>query len=219
MIKIQSFFNLLGFVKKIEKMTTNLANRLFSQFFITIGNISPNHINSTNTVCDTIGTNLIAYITTNQYLSDKFYRLMIDTNAFKYFTMGYKQFMAFTRDIKYTTIDIFKVGAIYVQFGICSILYIGSVLIQKPIRHIKFYIVKANTFFLLCLVNMDHLNVYFNNINKLLVMKSMCILVIHHFDHLFLLWENSLNFFITQSFDHNLCYLIETELCQLHEMF
>lgn len=39
---------------------------------------------------------------------------MIDTNAFKYFITGYRQFMAFTKDIKYTTIDISKVGAIYV---------------------------------------------------------------------------------------------------------
>lgn len=95
----------------------------------------------------------------------------------------------------------------------------GSVFIQIPIGHIKFSIVKTDTFFLLCLADMDHLSIYFNNIDKLLVIKSTCIPIIHRFDHLFLLWESSLNFFITQSFNHNLCYLTETKLCQFHRCF
>ena len=190
------FFTLLGLVEKAEKMATNLANRSFSHFFITIGNISPNYINSANAACDTIDINLFAYIATNRYLFDKFYAIMIDTGASKHSIVSYGQFMAYTRDIKYTTIDISKVGAIYVQFGIGSILSMGFVFIQTPIGHIKFYIVKADTLSLLCLADMDRLGVYFNNIDNLLVMKSTPIPVIRPFDHLFLLWENYLNSFI-----------------------
>lgn len=127
--------------------------------------------------------------------------------------------MAYTRDIKNTTIDISKANAIYVQFGIGSISSMRFVLIQTHIGHIKFYIIKADTLFLLCFVDMDCLGIYFNNINNLLVMKSTRILVIYCFDHPFLLWKSSLNSFITQSFDYNPCYLTEIELRQLHRRF
>lgn len=117
------------------------------------------------------------------------------------------------------TIDISKVDAVYVQFGISSILFMGSVLTQTPFGYIKFYIVKANTFFLLCLADIDWLSVYLNNIDNSLVMKSIRILVIRRFDHSFLLSKSCLNFFIIQSFDHNLCCLTETELRQLYRCF
>lgn len=80
---------------------------------------------------------------------------MIDTSAFKQFRASYRQFMVYTKDIKYTTIDISKVGTIHVRLGIGTILYIGSVLIQTYIGHIKFHIVKANILFLLFLASMD----------------------------------------------------------------
>lgn len=127
--------------------------------------------------------------------------------------------MAYIKDIKYTTIDISKAYAIYIQFGISSISFIRSILIQTPIRHIKFHIIKVDIPFLLCFVDIDWLGSYFNNIDNSPVMKSILILIIRHFDHLFLLWENCLTFFITQFFDHNLCYFIETELYQLLRCF
>lgn len=110
----KALFTLLGLVEKAEKIAINLANRSFSHFLITIGNVFYNHINSTNVAYDTINKNLFAYIAIDQYLSDKFYRIMIDTSIFKYFTAGYEQFMAYRRDIKYTTINISKADTIYV---------------------------------------------------------------------------------------------------------
>ena len=95
----------------------------------------------------------------------------------------------------------------------------GSILIQTPIGHIGFLIVKADTPFLLCFIDMDRLGVYFNNIDNSLVIKSTRIPVIRRFDHPFLLWESSLNSFITQFFDCNPYYLTETELRQLHRRF
>lgn len=122
----KAFFILLGFMEKAEEMITNLANRSFSLFLINIGNVSFNHINSTNATCDKIETNPIP---TNWYLFDKFYEIMIDTNISKHFTVGYGQYMAYKKDIKYTTIDISKIGAIYVKFDIDSILSIRFILI------------------------------------------------------------------------------------------
>lgn len=72
---------------------------------------------------------------------------MIDTGVFKYSTVGYRQFMAYIRDIKYTTINIPKAGVIYIQVGISFISYIECVLIQTLIGHIVFYIIKETIFF------------------------------------------------------------------------
>lgn len=183
----KTFFILLGLIEKAEEMATNLTNRSFSHFFITIGNVSPNHINSANTTCDIINTNLFAYITSDWYLSDKFYWVMINTNISKHFTAGYGQFLAYIKNIKDINIDVSKASAIYVQFGIDSISFMRSVLIQILIEHIKFYIVKTNTPFLLYFADMNRLDIYFNKINNSLVIKNTCILVIYSFDHPFLL--------------------------------
>lgn len=53
------FFNLLGLVEKAEKMATAFANKSFSHSLFTIGKVSP------NTTCNTIDSDLFAYITTN----------------------------------------------------------------------------------------------------------------------------------------------------------
>ena len=193
----EAFFTSLSLMKKAKEIATNLANKLFSHSLISIGNILCNHINSANATYNTIDIKSFTYIAINRYLFDKFYEIMIDISAFKYSTAGYGQFKAYIKDIKYTTIDISKAGAIYIEFGIDSISSMGSVFIQTLIRHIEFHIVKANTLFLLYFVDIDRLSVYYSNIIKLLVMKSTCIPVICHFDHPFLLWESSLNSYIT----------------------
>lgn len=84
---------------------------------------------------------------------------MTDNWLAKYFTMGYRQFMAYTRNIKYITIDIFKANAIHVYFDISSISSIGFVLIQTFIGHIKFHIVKTNTLFFFYLIDIDCIDV------------------------------------------------------------
>jgi hypothetical protein len=43
--------------------------------------------------------------------------------------------------------------------------------------------------------------------------------VIRRFDHGFLLWKNSMQAYVNQSFDFNVCYLIETKMRQLHRRF
>lgn len=44
----KAFFQLLRLVETAEKITTNLTNRSFSYFFVTINNILPNYINPAN---------------------------------------------------------------------------------------------------------------------------------------------------------------------------
>lgn len=200
-------------------MAINFADRLFHHSFITIGNISSNNISPANASCNIPNINLFAYIATNQYLSDIFWKIMIDTSVSKHSTAGNGQFMAYTRDIKNMTIHITKGGAIHVQFRTGLILSIGSIIIWTLIGHIEFHIIKADTPFLFCFTDMDQLGIYFNNIDNSLVIKSTRIPIIRRFDQLFLPWQNCLNSFNTQSFDHNPCYLMETSLRQLHIHF
>ena len=95
-------------------MATNLIDILFNYFFTIISNVLHNYINFAIAAYKIIDINSFAYITIDQYLSDKFYRIIIDTGVSKHFIASYRQFIAYTRDIKYTTIDIFKISAIHV---------------------------------------------------------------------------------------------------------
>ena len=56
-----------------------------------------------------------------------------------------------------------------VQFSIKLILLIKLAKVTTPIGIIKFYIIKANTPFLLYLVDIDYLKVYFNNLKNILI--------------------------------------------------
>ncbi len=95
-------------MEKAEEMAITLANRLFNHSLFTIGKVLP------NAICNTIDSDLFAYIAINQYSSDKFYEIMIDTGISKHSIAGFRQFMAYIRDIKDTTIDIAKASAIHV---------------------------------------------------------------------------------------------------------
>lgn len=110
----ETFFTLLSLMKKVEEMTTNLANRSFSHFLFIISNILSNHKNSAHAICNLIYKNLYAYIATNQYLSDKFYRIVINTGISKHFIIVYRKQIAYTRNIKNTAIEIAKVDVIHI---------------------------------------------------------------------------------------------------------
>ena len=56
-----------------------------------------------------------------------------------------------------------------IQFGIKLTLLIKLAKVTTLISIIKFYIIKINTPFLLCLADMDYLQVYFNNFKNILI--------------------------------------------------
>jgi hypothetical protein len=76
---------------------------------------------------------------------------------------------------------------------------------------------------------MNRLKVYFNNVTNSLIQmmkisdeilrKKRNFSVIRRFDHEFLLWKNFMQTYVNQFFDLNSCYLIKTELRQLHKRF
>ncbi|SLM34156.1 hypothetical protein LPUS_02861 [Lasallia pustulata] len=150
--------------------------------------------------------------------SPEFYGVMIDTGASKRSTAGYGQYLAYKK-INNIPVDISKAGAVDVQFGIGSTSSISSIIVNMPVGRIEFHIVKADTPFLLCIADMDNLKVYYNNLENVLVTPTKLVPVTRQFGHPFLLWEESLQSFIANSFDLNPCYLTDTELHQLHRQF
>src|SRR6266568_1281459 len=116
---------------------------------------------------------------------------MIDTKALKRSTAGYRQYLVYRKTYN-TVINTLKAGAINVQFGIGFTPSIGSITVNTPVSNIKFYIVKADTPFLLCLADIDTLKVYYNNLKNILVTPTKSVSVVRQFGHPFLLWEKSL---------------------------
>ena len=59
---------------------------------------------------------------------------------------------------------------------------------------------------------MDALQAYYNNVENTLVTPSDIFPVVRRFGHPFLLWDQHLHTFITDSLDGNPYYLTEVEL-------
>jgi hypothetical protein len=64
--------------------------------------------------------------------------------------------------------------------------------IHTLIDRIQFYIVNANISFLLCLADIDKLQIYYNNIQNILVICTREVSVVRHFRYTFLLYNSSL---------------------------
>jgi hypothetical protein len=111
-----------------------------------------------------------AYITTEHYTPKEFYGVMIDTGASKKFTIGYGQYLAYRTTINNNMdINTTQTRAVNIQFSISSTALIKLVVVKTLISLVDFHIVKADTPFLLYLVDMDRLQVYYNNVTDTLI--------------------------------------------------
>ena len=101
---------------------------------------------------------LFVYITTEYYTPKEFYSVIIDIGVSKKSTIGYRQYLIYrTTANNNIDIDITQTRAINVQFGIGLTILIRLVAVKTPISLVNFYIVKANTPFLLCFADIDRL--------------------------------------------------------------
>jgi len=87
-----------------------------------------------------------------------------------------------------------QAGAVNVQFGISSTASIRSVAVKTLISLVNFHIVKADTPFLLCLADINRLQVYYNNITDTLTSpatapgsKHITLPITRRFGHPFLI--------------------------------
>jgi hypothetical protein len=113
---------------------------------------------------------------------------MVDTRASNISTAGWGQFLAYQKAVdNLATIDKTTTGSVNVQFGIGSIPSVGSIIVQSPVGTIQFHIVKADTPFLLCLVDMNTLQVFYNNVKNVIVTPTTTFPATLQFGHAFIL--------------------------------
>ena len=96
---------------------------------------------------------------------------------------------------------------------------IGSVIVKTLIGPVDFYVVKADTPFLLCLIDMDKLRVYYNNVTDALISPVLTLLITRRFGYPFLVWSKALRTYVQESFDYNPYYLTSTEIHRLYRRF
>jgi hypothetical protein len=89
---------------------------------------------------------------------------------------------------------------------------IGTVEVNSLIGKVHFHVVHANTPFLLCLADMDSLQVYYNNLKDIIITCTGAVQVVQRFGYPFLLWNSALQLYLAESFDTNPCYLTDIEL-------
>jgi hypothetical protein len=230
---VETFIISFDSVHNAKILTSNLANRSLSHFLINNLHISLKMTHSFAFVQSDLNVSIFVhicmknidsftYIIIDRYTFAVFYEIIIDSKASIQSIVDYEQYLAFIKNI-FIELDSIKVEAINVQFEIESILSLKSITIDISMRLVKFHVIKADTFFLLSLADINRLKVYFNNVENILFMitKNRSLSIIRRFDHDFLLWKNShfLHSYITQFFEFNLCYLIDVELRQLHKRF
>jgi hypothetical protein len=159
-----------------------------------------------------------SYIANLRYPASTFYGVVIDTGASRRSTTGYEQYLAYTINHP-ERIDTSRARMAKITFRIGSVSSIGSVTVQTPIGKVEFHVLETDTPFLLCIDDMDALKAYYNNVTNILVTPKGTFLVIRRFRHPFLLWEESLESFITNSLSRNLSPLTDMELWRLHRRF
>jgi hypothetical protein len=93
---------------------------------------------------------------------------MIDIKAFIKLTVDYNQHFIFNL-ILTTFINMNSKGKVKIKFKIGFILLISFITVTLLIETIEFYIVKTDTLFLLCFININRPKVQFNNLKNLLI--------------------------------------------------
>ncbi|KAI0992762.1 hypothetical protein K3495_g15423, partial [Podosphaera aphanis] len=155
-----------------------------------------------------IGMTSESFLISKRYTSKEWYGILIDTGASTTSTAGIGQAEAYIKEFN-ASIDTSTAGKFNAHFGIGSASSIGTIVVKSPFGRISFQVVQADTPFLLCVQDMDKLQVYFNNLNDELVLQDGSRLpVVRVFNHPFVVWGRA-----------STNYLTDIELRQLHRRF
>jgi hypothetical protein len=115
-------------------------------------------------------------ITESRYDDREFKGILVNCGAARRSTAGIGQFTALQRLDDSIQLDKSTAGS-KIQFGIGSTSTMGTTKLNTPLGQLIFHIVGVNTPFLLCLVDLDRLGVYFNNLINELVQKRPIIII------------------------------------------
>jgi hypothetical protein len=125
---------------------------------------------------------------TDRYRPGKFHGIIINTGAAGKSTAGYNQYTTYEKLFGETLINTSQEGAVKATFGIGLITSIGSIIISTPISQCEFYIINANTLFLLSLAEINVKKITLDNVqNKLTSKNGVLVPIIRRFGYLFLI--------------------------------
>lgn len=110
--------------------------------------------------------------TSSQYNNTEFKELLIDSGTVICFTRGIDQLEALQAIDKSVKLDKMTAGFGNFIFEIRSTSLIKTVNLDTPIRLIAFYIVQVYALFLLCLADINKLDIFFNNITNKLIQST-----------------------------------------------
>jgi hypothetical protein len=145
--------------KKIAAIIIMLADKTFRHRLISTNNI-------------TVSSNSISYsynvFIVSRYDDREFRDILIDHDAADYSFENIEQFTTLQR-ISKTLLILNKKRIISFKFDIDEISFIDTVNLKISVDVITFHIVFVHTSFLLCLVDMNRLRLYFNNLTNMLI--------------------------------------------------
>ncbi len=199
----------------IESLTSALADKAFQHHLI-----SKNIINTL--INESFDFTYIS-ITDSRYDDSEFKRILINCDAADRSTDDMKQFKALQRISNNLALNKKTIES-SIKFEIDNTLILGFVELNISLEVITFHIVRMNISFLLCLDDLNRLNIYFNNlINQMIQHEYISMkqrhFVIRRYEHAFLLWKMLIQSLILEFIEANSCLLIEIELRRLHRRF
>ena len=149
----------------------------------------------------------------DRYEDAVFQGIMPDTGAARFSTAGKSQFMALQKEMPTIKLDTNRANEAKICFGNGTpVSSIGTVLVDTPIGAINFHVVEAPTPFLLCVNDMDRLQVYLNNVTNEIIGPTTSVPVIRKWGHpwFFVSKENKMAAGM---------FLTEAELRRVHTRF
>jgi hypothetical protein len=147
-----------------------------------------------------VSSNSISYIynvfTVTKYDDREFKNILIDHDAADFSSKDIEQF-SILQQISKTTLMLNKKRIIFFKFDIDEIFFIDIVNLNISVDVITFHIVLVQISFLLCLINMNRLRLYFNNLINMFIEERSINKVLFRRE-LYAIYSNQIKRFQTQ---------------------
>ncbi len=200
-----------------EEANHSEDNDKYSTQYVIVAYLSNKSFMYLFTVQDTLLSNEASktqYFVLDQYAERVFQGIMPDTGDAKVSTARKSQFKALQREMLEIELDTTRTNEATIYFGSgLPLSSIGTVQVLTPVGTTNFHVVDIPTLFLLCLKDIDTLDIYLNNItNQLICQNGKSIPIFRKWGHLWF-FVNKKNKIASGIF------LIEAVFRQVHTRF
>jgi hypothetical protein len=163
------FLTSLDELRNIEFITSSLANKAFEHRLISK--------DTTNALINESFDFTFISIIESRYDDREFKNILMNCDAARRSTTEIEQFTVLQRLNDSIQLDKSIVGS-KIQFDIDSISIMSTTELNISLELMIFHIVEINTSFLLCLVDLNRLGIYFNNLINELMQKCPIIIIL-----------------------------------------